>query len=421
MRQDGKHGIEATLSGVLKTDESLHVRLELARRRPELSIMISAGPDAVLGEFAFPPALPITSANGAWVVPEQEGVVYRVHNDKFPPRSFSSMISMPWIGAADLASGRGYMIILETACDARFAKKTIVHIDEKLPVAELRWLPEKGKFGYERRARFAFFDSGGYVAMAKRYRAYAKETGTFRSLEDKARQNADVNKLAGAVDIWCRSSNVDQFGRMLLSLGIDRALLHVSSVGSRPDKDMLARVKAMGFLVGHYDIYTDLHESGHHWDDSARYRQYTFPEPVIRKSDGSPQRGWYTVYDKGKPFRSYVVCATEGLRAMRERVPADLAACGHNTWFIDCTTSCGLYECSATGGSRISGRFSTARCPCGTCSATTSACSSATRSCSKRAMHVSRRCPGKCSARRCSRTSSSARTANFNAPSGSKV
>lgn len=47
-------------------------------------------------------------------------------------------------------------------------------------------MPECGKPGYPRRVRFVFFDRGGYVAMAKRYRAYATERGLVKTFREKA-------------------------------------------------------------------------------------------------------------------------------------------------------------------------------------------------------------------------------------------
>ena len=345
-RAADKRSIVLDMPGLLGRNRPARATFTLAPGRPEVLVEIDAAPDAGMSTCAFPEPLPATTADAAWVVPSQEGLLYRVRGDRYPVRGFRSMMSMPWIGAADLKTGMGYMIIAETPDDMHFDKHVVRIAGEKLPVGSPLWLAQKGKFGYARRARYVFFDKGGYVAMCKRYRQHARSAGMVRTLAEKARDVPNVRKLAGAVDVWYSGRGaVVETARLLKSLGVDRCLMHISSVGYRPAKSTVAALHDLGYLVGHYDIYTDLHESGHPWDKWERYAQYRFPEPVIRKSDGSLQRGWYTVYDQGKPYRSYVVCPIRGLEAMRQRVPSDHEATGHSVWFVDCATSCGLYEC----------------------------------------------------------------------------
>ena len=42
------------------------------------------------------------------------------------------------------------------------------------------WEASRGQFAYARKITYSFFDKGGYVAQAKRYREYAKATGLSR-------------------------------------------------------------------------------------------------------------------------------------------------------------------------------------------------------------------------------------------------
>ena len=51
--------------------------------------------------------------------------------------------------------------------------------------------------------RWAFFDDGGYVALCKRYRLYAKQTGLLKTLAEKRAANPNVDRLVGAVNTWC--------------------------------------------------------------------------------------------------------------------------------------------------------------------------------------------------------------------------
>ena len=51
--------------------------------------------------------------------------------------------------------------------------------------------------------RYVFLDRGGYVAMAKRYRRHARETGLLRTLAVKREANPHVDLLIGAANVWC--------------------------------------------------------------------------------------------------------------------------------------------------------------------------------------------------------------------------
>ena len=47
-----------------------------------------------------------------------------------------------------------------------------------------------------------FSPRGGYVALAKRYRAYAAEHGLIVTLAEKLKKNPNLQRLFGAPDVW---------------------------------------------------------------------------------------------------------------------------------------------------------------------------------------------------------------------------
>lgn len=82
----------------------------------------------------------------------------------------------------------------------------------------------KGQFGYPRRLRFVVFDTGGYVAMCKRYRRYAQEIGLFCTLGQKRARNPHVDLLIGAVNVWNWDQDPVALCREMQELGIRRIL-----------------------------------------------------------------------------------------------------------------------------------------------------------------------------------------------------
>ena len=114
------------------------------------------------------------------------------------------------------------------------------------------WQPQKGRFGPERVIRYVVLDRGGYVAMAKRYREYAKKTGLFKTLAEKRSALPAVDLLVGAVNVWCWDADAPAICRDMQSHGIRRILWS----NQRPPGDLKA-LNDLGVLTSRYDIYQD--------------------------------------------------------------------------------------------------------------------------------------------------------------------
>jgi len=163
------------------------------------------------------------------------------------------------------------------------------------------FLTQKGTFGYARRIVYHFSDKGGYVALAKRYRTYAKERGLLKTLTEKQQTRSSIDRLVGAVNIYCSEfRNIEEIKK----LGIERAMV------SGFTKDRVKQINDMGYLASHYDIYTDLYAPDSPVGKIERCQGFTFPQDVIKKVDGSNHVGWCPHTDKktGITYPSYVIC-----------------------------------------------------------------------------------------------------------------
>ncbi|MBM3334892.1 hypothetical protein FJY63_09545, partial [Candidatus Sumerlaeota bacterium] len=168
--------------------------LTLDGQLPECVVSLSAEGN-MSRSLAFPH--PFTAAADAYlVVPMNEGISYPVNDSTIAPMSLIAYgghgICMTFWGVTDGAAGQ--MAIIETPDDAAIR---IDRVDGLLAIAP-EWQSSKGQFGYERRLRYAFLDRGGHVAMCKRYRAYAQKIGLLKTLEEKRRENPNVDLLIGA-------------------------------------------------------------------------------------------------------------------------------------------------------------------------------------------------------------------------------
>jgi len=307
--------------------------LTLDPSRPELEFTLT-GQGPLPNPVGFP--LPfVTAAGTSLVVPMNEGILYPVEDASIPPRQLIAYgghgISMPWFGVFSRSSGAGVMAIVETPDDAR--------IDiARQPGADLfiqpLWEATRQQFGYARKIRYVFVAKGGYVAQAKRYREYARQTGLFKTLAAKRTENPNVDLLIGAANIWNWDKDKVGLAREMKSLGMDRVLW--SGGGTREQVEEIAK---LGYLPGRYDIFQDV------WppDAPAGLRKEGWPEDLVWLVNGEWMKGWAhhatnpdgteTVYQGG------VISSPRQLERARQRIPKELANAPLKAYFIDTTTA----------------------------------------------------------------------------------
>lgn len=263
-----------------------------------------------------------------------DGHLYPITLQDFPATWFAGdRLDMPWVGVCEGLNGPGYAMILETSEDScvELRPTTVGGTACRLP--RVGWLPCKGTFAYSRRLRYRFVKTGGYVALAKAYRAFAKEQGLLVTLRAKAARNPSVRRLYGAVDVWGDASV--GFATTAKEAGVERMLIH----GSAPPDDM-RKVNELGYLTSDYDNYTDILpvEQGKEPDSKHDY----LPNAAVLKADGQRMEAWLT-YDKKTQYMKR--CPSLWVSRARSVISKVLKERPFLGRFIDVTTAEGLYEC----------------------------------------------------------------------------
>jgi hypothetical protein len=250
------------------------------------------------------------------------------------PRTWFSLweIDMPWVGICDLKQGFGYAIIVETADDALIRMTNVKQEGRELSAPQVGWAASKKEFRYPRRFFYHFASAGGYVALAKRYRAYAQEQGLIVPFTEKLKKNSNVARIFGAPDVWGDASL--PFARAAKEAGVEKMIIH-----GRTSAEGMKAVNELGYLTSTYDNYTDIFqvESGKEID--AQHGQ--IPGDVVLKADGQRMTAWLT-WDKKQYMKR---CPALWVEAAQLVVPKDLAQRPYLGRFIDVTTAEGLYEC----------------------------------------------------------------------------
>ena len=322
-------------------DMDVRTEIRLDGDKPEFIVAMSAEGN-IKWSLGFPHPF-VTDSGTYLVVPMNEGISYPVEDKSISTRWLVAYgghgICMGFWGVTD--GGRGHMAIIETPDDAVISIK---RVNGRLCIAP-QWQSQKGRFGYTRRLRYVFFEKGGHVAICKRYRAYARQAGLLKTLEQKRKENPNVDLLIGAVNVWCWERNSLAIVREMKSLGIDRILWS----NRRSPESIKAMNEMGGVLTSRYYIYQDLMDPkvvkeklrGRHPD----WTQGGWPDDIMLDGKGDWRKGWRVKGKDGNMYPCGVLCDKQAIKYARQRVPAELKTHPYRCRFIDTTTASPWREC----------------------------------------------------------------------------
>ena len=278
----------------------------------------------------------LDAPHGVLVVADySNGHLYPLDLQPFPRGSFGGdRLDMPWVGLCDLDSGAGCLLLLETSddCDVKL-QKVAGKGGRSLVAPQVTWRPQKEAFGYTRSLLFHFAAKGGYVALCKRYRVYAKEHGLIVPFTEKLKKNPNLKRLFGAPDVWGDASL--SFAREAKAAGVEKMLIH-----GKPAKpaDMRA-INDLGYLTSEYDNYTDILQAK---DGKIDHDHAILPDHAVLKSDQQRMTAWLTWDKKTQFMKRCPMLWADAAKATAEKVLSEWPFIGR---FIDVTTAEGLYEC----------------------------------------------------------------------------
>ncbi len=317
----------------------LKVTVELVADTAEVVLEISStgGMDTAL---AFPSAF--ESEPGEFLIlPVNEGISFPVDDESLREMSYylygGHGLCMGWYGSTD--TKRALLTIVETPDDAAVR---LPRVDGRLVLAP-QWQPQKGQFGVARRIRYVLFDSGGYVAMCKRYRRHAQEIGLLKTLAQKREENPNVDKLVGAVNVWSFGPRGPEMCREMQALGIDRILW---SARSKPEE--IDAMNAIGVLTSRYDIFQDCMNPANFDKLRGIHGDWTsdaWPDGIMIDGKGDWIRGWGVTGKDGERYPCGVLCDRLAPDYARRRIPPELETHAYQCRFIDTTTASPWREC----------------------------------------------------------------------------
>jgi len=288
----------------------------------------------------FPPPF-ATRPGMLLIMPVNEGISYPADDASLSPMYYHLYgghgLCMAWYGMTD--GEQGLMAIVETPDDAAVR---VPRVEGMLCLAP-EWQAQHGQFGPLRKIRYVLFDQGGYVAMCKRYRQYARQIGLLKTLAEKRKENPHVDFLVGAVNVWCWSPDPVSVCRRLQDLGIERILW-----SHRATPDQIARMNAMGVLTSRYDIYQDVMNPANFPKLRGVHPDWTteaWPDDLMVDENGQWRRGWRVRGKDGQWYPCGVLCDRRAVDYARRRIPPELKTHPYRCRFIDTTTASPWREC----------------------------------------------------------------------------
>jgi hypothetical protein len=184
------------------------------------------------------------------------------------------------------------------------------------------------------------------VAIAKRYRAYAQQTGLLKTLAQKRQANPNIDLLIGAVNVWCWDRDAVSLVKEMQSAGIERILW---SNAQSPEN--LRALNDLGVLTSRYDIYQDVMDPAQFPKLRGIHPDWTtagWPRDIMIEANGQWTKGWGVEARDGSMIYCSVLCDLRAPEYARARIPAELSTHPYRCRFIDTTTASPWRECYAT-------------------------------------------------------------------------
>jgi hypothetical protein len=304
-----------------------------------LDINLVGDSSAILeNNLNFPGAI-ASNQDDYLVIPRATGLIWPVNKNYFSSSFafYDWKSTMSFIGVTNLNSG--YMIVSDDPWDTEaMLNRSGV---SALISPEIVHHSAKGIWSYDRNLHYVFVNKG-YNEMCQWYRKFAETKGYLKTLDEKAVENPNIERLKGAVDFWVINMGMSQNdARNFIQYGLDRAIISLSGYETSLPI-LIDTLNSKGFLTSEYDIFTDVWPGDIHpeWG----YRRTGYPEDVIIKKDGNYQEGWLA-FVSGNPFQGYVICSQTHSDYVNSMFPVELAVNHFNGRFIDVEMASGLKEC----------------------------------------------------------------------------
>ena len=264
-----------------------------------------------------------------WVLPKDAGLylpAYDLNNKT--NRSYSGGevyvhmgLNMAMFGAVIPSSGDGYYVLIDDPALTAF--KYMPCGTEGGKTAYMPQLIQIGTNSYwekDRTVRFRFKSEGGYLGLAQDYRKIAEEKGFAVTLKEKAKENPNILKSAGAhrIDLAIDIKDTEKFFAKLKEAGVTDVMV---KLGGMRNSDLsyiektdlyekgiykMLQQKYPEYYLYEYECYRDLFMQDGEFKADMNYVELATPYRL--RWESGFVRGWVDA----SGLQSFVVCPEFG-------------------------------------------------------------------------------------------------------------
>ncbi|MEI6646008.1 MAG: glycoside hydrolase [bacterium] len=342
------------LTGITKdgktVDATFNMSMSLLKGQSDVVVRFEGPATDAWLEAAYPFAFYKDGEQTCNLYPHAEGLLVPVRKDDpdwlpLPggPLYGGVRAYLMCLGLVDLASGEGLLTLLPSIESTHLRWRDWPSSTNTLVLPQLVWSANKGRFDRPYEVTWSFSDTGGYVALAKRYRQFFAERGFRKTLEAKAKENPAVREIAGAPVFWAAAaetpSQVLEMATILKTNGISRCLFALPVIyapqalwTNEVERVGVARkIRSMGYLTYRYDQYRDTFEKG--YTDFVYHQVNTeaFPDRVVRTEGQRMVQGFGP--------KSGVICPQFFQPMAKTNLPKDFSTYNYAACFLDCLGS----------------------------------------------------------------------------------
>ncbi|WP_194818076.1 glycoside hydrolase [Nocardia sp. XZ_19_385] len=172
---------------------------------------------------------------------------------------------------------------------------------------------------------------GGPIDSSLDYRQWLDSHGQLSSLNDKIRENPDVEKLLGAFHVYLWGDGRSAQGvEALRAAGLRKLWLGYDSGDPQIGTDAVDAAEQTGYLIGPYDTFSNVQDPKGEIDaPTSKWPDPIWPDGCVLDAKGKPESGFG---GRGCYLSSEALAQHPELLAQREQ---QMSANGVNSYFVD--------------------------------------------------------------------------------------
>lgn len=250
------------------------------------------------------------------------------------------------LGLLELKSGQGLLTVFPSVESTHLKWCEVADDGGNITVPQVIWFSNKYRFDRPYKIIYSFANEGGYVALARQYRAWFTSQGLRKTLKEKAKENPTLEKIAGAPIFWTcaakSTAEVREMADILKGQGINRSLFAMPAL-FRPDAqnqnqqdliDTVKHVNSLGYVTYRYDQYRDMFLRDPMAKLPRQINTDAYPQTIVKNEQQKEIRAFGPT--------SGVICSKFFIPLATSNLQYEFSTFTYSAWFLDCLGSVGF-------------------------------------------------------------------------------